>query len=145
MIFDVSSCSNMVKNSPAIRKQVEVPSARIQLREDGILHIHILVKNSFEINNSQELMKARTALAEGKSYPILYTTEHEFLTPSAEVKAFVTSPERTKLVKADAYVFKSFPQRLASRIYTRLYKPLVPTAFFSTEAEAVTWLKKYID
>jgi hypothetical protein len=135
----------MATSSPAIQKQAEVPSARIQLREDGILHIHILVKNSFEMHNSEELMTARTAFVEGKSYPILYTTEHEFLTPSADVKRFVTSPERTELVKADAYVFKSFPQRLAARIYTRLYKPLVPTAFFSTEEDAVTWLKNYVD
>jgi hypothetical protein len=126
-------------------KEVIIPSARIQILSNGLMHVHVLTKNYFEMENSRELLAARKALAEGKPYPILYTSEHEFVTPSQEVKDFVATEERARFVKADAFVMKSFPQRLAARLYLKLNKPVVPTAFFSSEEEAVEWLLQFVD
>lgn len=127
-----------------VTKEIEVPSARIVIRTDGVMHIHIKVSTSFEIENSKEIFEAREKLAEGKPYPILYTSEYRFVTPSKEVKEYVSSIERTKLVLADAFVIGSFSQRLAAKIYLKLNKPSVPTEFFSTEDEAITWLLTFV-
>lgn len=128
-----------------IIKEIEVPSARITIREDGIMHVHIKISTSFEIENSREIIEARVKLAEGKRYPILYTTVYRFVTPSKEVKDYLsTSFQRNKLVIADGFVIGSFSQRLAAKVYLRLNKPSVPTAFFSSEEEAITWLRSFV-
>lgn len=125
-------------------KETEVPSARIMIREDGIMHIHIKTSASFEIENSIEIVEAREQLAGGKKFPILYTSEYRFVTPSKEVKEYIsTSNQRTALVVADAFVIGSFSQRLAAKIYLKLNKPSIPTEFFSTQEDAIEWLLNY--
>lgn len=127
-------------------KEIDVPSARITIREDGIMHIHIKISTSFEIENSKEIVEAREKLANGKRHPILYTTQYRFVTPSKEVKEYVAkSNQRTALVLADAFVIGSFSQRLAAKIYLKLNRPSVPTAFFSSEESAIEWLLNYVD
>lgn len=124
--------------------EIEVPSAKIVIRDDGVMHVHIKISTSFEIENSMEILEAREKLAAGNAYPILYTTEYRFVTPSKEVKDFVAkSRDRTANVLADAFVISSFSQRLAAKIYLKLNRPSVPTNFFSTEKEAIQWLIKY--
>lgn len=126
-------------------KEIEVPSARIMIREDGIMHVHIKISTSFEIENSMEIVEAREKLAEGKALPILYTSQYRFVTPSKEVKEYISSSNQRKaLVVADAFVIGSFSQRLAAKIYLKLNKPSVPTAFFSSEEEAIEWLRGYV-
>lgn len=127
-----------------IIREKEVPSARIMIREDGIMHVHIKISTSFEMENSLEIIAAREVLADGKRFPILYTAEYRFVTPSREVKEFLSSSnERAALVAADAFVIGSFSQRLAAKIYLKLNMPSVPTAFYSTQEEAIKWLLNY--
>lgn len=107
------------------------------------MHIHIRIKNSFTINDSREIVAARTSLAKGVKYPVLYTAEFSFVTPSSEVTEYLTSPERTRLVVADAFVVKSFSQRLAAKAYHLINKPKKPTAIFSSEEKAMEWLESF--
>ena len=125
-------------------KEVEVPSAKIAIREDGVMHVHIKVSSSFEMENSKEIFEARESISEGRKFPILYTSEYRFLTPSKEVKEYISSRPRTGLVLADGFVIGSFSQRLAAKIYLKRNKPEVPTGFFSTEEEAIEWLKGFV-
>ena len=127
-----------------IVSKVDVPSADIRIYSNGIMHIHIKVRNTFELSNSMEIVEARTKLAEGKKYPVLYSTEHSFVTPSKEVNSYVASEERSKLVLADAFIMKSLPQRLAARTYMLFKGPVRPTQFFSNEVDAIEWLKTFL-
>ncbi|MEX1190999.1 MAG: hypothetical protein WED10_06645 [Brumimicrobium sp.] len=121
-----------------------VPAADICICSDGIMRIHIKVKNTFEISDSMQIVEARTKLAKGNKYPVLYTTESSFVTPSKEVSNYVASEGRSELVVADAFVVKSIPQRLAAKTYYLFKKPVRPTAFFSNEKEALKWLNKFL-
>lgn len=134
----------MILKEVEIIDKVDVPSADISIYSNGIMHIHIKVRNTFELSNSIEIVEARTKLAQGKKHPILYTTENSFVTPSKEVNNYVASEERSKLVLADAFVMKSFPQRLAARTYLLFKGPVRPTQFFSNEHDAMEWLKGYL-
>lgn len=134
----------MVVETLDIINKTEVPSANIYIYSNGIMHVHIKVKNTFEIANSIEIFEARTRLAKNKKHPILYTTESTFVTPSKEVNNYVASKERSKLVLADAFIMKSLPQRLAARTYRLLKSPVSPTGFFSNEEDAIDWLKKFL-
>lgn len=150
LVIDFSSKKTYIyrainmKRSYTILTSISIDIADISIGSDGIMRIHIKIKNNFEIEDSIKIVEARTKLAEGKAYPILYTTEHSFITPSNEVKKYVSSPERSKLVTADAFIIKSLPQRLAAKIYYKFMSPIRPTAFFSNEEDAIAWLKQYV-
>lgn len=120
-------------------------AAKISICTNGIMHIHIKVKGVFSIEHSKAIIAARTELAGNRKYPVLYTTEDTFLTPSKEVSQYVASDERSALVIADAFVVNSFPQRLAARTYRLFSKPVRPTAFFSTKEKAIPWLLSFIE
>lgn len=134
----------MILKDLGIISETSVPSADIFIYSNGIMHIHIKVRNILELSDSMEIVEARTKLAQGKKHPVLYTTEHSFVTPSKEVNSYVASEERSKLVLADAFVMKSLPQRLAAKTYMLFKGPVRPTQFFSNESDAMEWLKSFL-
>lgn len=134
----------MVLKELSVVSKIDLPSADINIYSNDIMHIHIKVRNTFELSDSMEIVEARTKLAQGKKYPVLYTTEHSFVTPSKEVNNYVASEERSKLVIADAFVMKSLPQRLAAKTYMLFKGPVRPTRFFSNESDAIEWLKTFL-
>lgn len=125
-------------------KMVDIPAADICIYSNGIMHIHIKVRNTFELSDSMEIVEARTKLAQDNKYPVLYSTEHSFVTPSKEVNNYVASEERSKLVIADAFIMKSLPQRLAAKTYLLFKGPARPTKFFSNESDAIEWLESFL-
>lgn len=133
----------LVKNYKVIRS-CSVSAADIEIYENGIMRIHVKIKNSFSLPNSKEIVEARTQLAQGKKHPVMYTAEYSFVTPSKEVTEYLSTNERTKLVLADAFVVKSFSQRLAAKSYLLMVKPKKPTAIFSSEDKAILWLQKFL-
>ncbi len=127
-----------------MNKIIETPAAKITLRQDGILHVHIKVESNFELKHSMEIVEARTRMVKGNIHPILYTSNH-FVIPSNEVREYVASDSRSALVSADAFVINSLPQRLMASMYKKINKPVRPTRFFSNEQDALPWLKQYVD
>lgn len=122
---------------------IELECATISLRSDGIIHIHTLIHGTVSMEDSKLIVEARTKLAENKPYPMLYTSETPTATTNEELTEYMASEERNRLVLADAFVIRSFTQRLAVKMYFVLKKPKKPTSFFANEADAITWLKNY--
>lgn len=125
-------------------KSISVAAADITIYDSGIMHIHVKIKNAFTLKDSLSIVEARTKLAKGQKHPVMYTAEYSFVTPSKEVNEYLSTPERTKLVLADAFVVKSFSQRLAAKTYLLMRSPKKPTAIFSSEEKAKEWLTKYL-
>ncbi|CAG5076285.1 DUF7793 family protein [Parvicella tangerina] len=122
---------------------VDLRSARIELRPDGVLHIDIKLDQVFEIEDSIAIIEARTKLVNGKRTPIVYTCT-EFVIPSKEVREFVASEKRSELVIADAFVVNSLPQKLVANLFIKINKPVRPTKVFSNFDEACEWAKTFI-
>lgn len=131
-----------MNSSIAIIDSISTSSADIAIREDGIMHVHVKVELNFEIEHSREIVAARTKLAAGRAFPILYTAT-KFVVPSAEVRNYVASEDRSELVTADAFVINSLPQRITARLYRVINKPVRPTRIFECAEEAALWLKSY--
>lgn len=60
--------------------------------------------------------------------------------PSA--KKWMSDPNRNTRSKADAFVLDSLAKRLIINFYIKHNKPKVPTMTFSSEQEALTWLRQ---
>lgn len=123
---------------------IKLSFAEIRLCSDGIIHIHIMVNNSFSIEHSKETVAARESLSKGIKRPVLFTTDSAVLFPGKGVTDYLNAPERVKWVLAEAYVLTTLQQRLEAKLYNKLKSSKVPTKFFSTEKEAREWLSSFI-
>lgn len=124
-------------------KEIEVPSAIIKIRPDGILHIDIRIKGDYDLGNSLEIFDARMKLTGEKSYPHLYTGSL-YLSPEEKVREFAASEKRNRHVIADAFVISSLSQRLVGNFYINFNKPKRPTRLFTDIDKAIEWLKSFI-
>lgn len=131
----------MIKE-PEIIEKIEIAPAIIEIREDGIMHIHVKIDMDFNIQHSIDIVEARTKLANGKSFPMLYTLT-KFVIPSNEVSQYLASEDRSKLVLADAFVINSLPQRLIGNFYMKFKNPVRPTKIFTDKEKAINWLSGY--
>lgn len=122
---------------------ISIEEADITILSDHIMHIHIKLEDEFIIENSMNLVKARTELAAGRKMGILYTATRHVI-PSREVREFVASEGRSELVIADAFVINSLPQRLAIKFFIKFNQPVRPTRFFDNEHSALNWLEKKV-
>lgn len=125
-----------------IRKE-DVGCATVELREDGIMHIHIKETQTFEMEDSEKVFKLREKMAGGRKAPMIYTCT-QFVIPSKEVREFVASEERSGLVLADAFVVNSLPQKLMANIFIKINKPVRPTKVFNNFEAACEWAKTFI-
>jgi hypothetical protein len=125
-------------------RAVSVSAADISIYEKGIMHIHIKIKNSFSLEDAKVIIEARTTISKGKKFPVLYTSEYSFVTPSKEVTEYLSTPERADLIKAEAYVVRSFSQRLAAKTYLLIQGHSTPVSMFSSEGKALSWLERFI-
>lgn len=125
-------------------KYISVSAADIAIYDSGIMHIHVKIKNAFTLKDSLSVVEARTKLAKGQKHPVMYTAEYSFMTPSKEVNEYLSTPERTRLVLAEAFVVKSFSQRLAAKTYLFLRNRKKPAAIFSSEEKAKEWLSAFL-
>lgn len=125
-------------------KVIDIPEAWIKIIDDSILHIHTKVKDEFELPHAQKIAAERVKFCGNKKYPILHTAE-KFVIPSQEVREFVATEERSKLITADAFVVRSLPQRIAANFFMRFNNPVRPTRIFDSKEEAIEWLRQFIE
>lgn len=121
----------------------DVGCAKVEWREDGIVHIHIKETNTFEIEDSKKVLKARERIADGRKAPIIYTCT-QFVIPSKEVREFVASEGRSGLVLADAFVVNSLPQKLMANIFIKINRPVRPAKVFNNFETARDWAQTFI-
>lgn len=122
---------------------VEIECALLELRHDGILHIHIKNEDTFEIDDSRALVEARVELVGERKTPIVYTAT-KFVIPSKEVREFVATESRSTNVLADAFVINSLPQRLMATMFVTINKPVRPTRIFYHFDDALDWARPYV-
>lgn len=128
----------------SIIASISVSSANLHLYSNGVIHIDIQVSHAFTLSDAQEIVETRLRLSKGKKHPLLFTSKFPFVTPSKDVMDYLTTPERTSQILADAFVISSFSQRLSAKTYYFLKKPDKPTRLFSSKEKAMKWLSTFV-
>ena len=88
----------VIEKKYKIDKEVVLDSANLYLLENGVIHIHIKIDYEVDLEIASEIAKAREILSGDVPRLILYTTEDKLLIPSPEVRDFVASEERSRLI-----------------------------------------------
>jgi acyl-CoA synthetase (NDP forming) len=122
---------------------IELRCTKVEIREDGIMHIHIKEAADMELEDALEVVEAMGELGKGKKIPVLIDSG-AFINIDKEVKVFSASKIGNIYTLADAIACNSFAQKLIARFYQNNNNPAVPTKIFTAEKESVDWLKTFI-
>jgi hypothetical protein len=124
-------------------KTVELQTATVSLRNDGIMHIHIKEGNEMELGDAKEVIEAIGKLGNKQKFPVLIDCG-EFATVDKDVRIFSASKEGNIYTSADAVAYHSFAHKLLADFYVNHNKPTVPAKVFKDNDSAIVWLKTFL-
>lgn len=127
----------------SILDQIENELSIIYIREDGIRHTHLKVEYEVCIEHAEAVLALTKKVSKDKAYPSLFTVD-KFLVPNSEVREYMASERRTKHSLADGFVLHSLPQKIMGNFYLKFNSPPIPTQMFSREADAIQWLRQFV-
>jgi hypothetical protein len=93
--------------------------------------------------DAKENFAAVTALVAGKRYPFLCDLKN-CLDVDAEAQEFYASPEFAQNLSAMALLGGGPIGKVMGTVFLAVAERCVPTALFSSEAEAIEWLKTFV-
>jgi hypothetical protein len=115
----------------------------IMIREDGIARVVVAGVPDIDVWHVKYMVEKLEEAGKGKKFPLLLIVGANTM-PTLEARAYIAKPESIPNAIAEAYVIKSFTQKLAGSIYLSFNKPARPTRIFTDETKAVDWLKTFL-
>lgn len=119
--------------------KIQTRITEVYLREDNILQINIKKDEEFVLSDTLEVINAAKEIGGGKKFKNLIIVGHNTLADN-EARKLSTSHEGSLYKLADAFVISSMAQAIVANFYMKINKPVVPTKFFKTEKDALSWL-----
>jgi hypothetical protein len=123
-------------------KTIELKTASVSLRDDGIMHVHIKEGHEMQLTDAIQVIDTIGKLGNHQKYPLLIDCG-EFATVDKEVRIFSASKDANVYTAAEAVAYHSFAHRLLADFYVNHNKPAVPTKVFPDNEDAITWLKTF--
>ncbi len=122
---------------------IELEAASVQLRADGIMHIHINEGREMHLNDAIKVVEAMGTLGNKQKYPVLIDCG-EFATIDKGVRMFSAGKEANIYTSADAIAYHSFAHKLLIDFYVNHDNPSIETKVFDDNESAIVWLKTFI-
>lgn len=117
--------------------------AEVTLREDGIIKVELDPEKEFTVENAREISQAVFQLGGERRFPLMIIAG-EHTTPGMEARQFIADERSNKFIKAEAYVLKTFDQKIVGKFYLHHENPARPTRLFESEEGAVEWLREFL-
>jgi hypothetical protein len=124
-------------------KRVELSSATVGLRSDGIMQFNIRPAADYSVKDIIAANEAAARIGNGKAYPNLIYIEN-FYNADSESRHYLASEESNRYTLADAFVVESVAMKLIGNFYIKVNKPVRPTRIFSSGEEALDWLYTFL-
>jgi hypothetical protein len=121
-----------------------VRSQSISLGDDGIVRTK-MQPGVFEldIGDARDVIQAVGSLCGGVPRPALVDLR-ELRSMSRDCRRYFAGPETARVEAAVALLVISPVARAIGNFFMGLNKPLVPTRLFTSEADAVAWLREFV-
>lgn len=123
-------------------RTIELKATTVQLRDDGIMHIHIKENNEMQLEDAIQVVETMGKLGNKQKFPVLIDCG-EFATIDKDVRIFSASKEANIYTSADAVAYHSFAHKLLADFYVNFNKPSIPTKVFQDNESAIVWLKAF--
>ena len=117
--------------------------AKLWVGEDGICRIIHAPGAEVTLQDAQETMAAYLKLNDGERLPLLIDTK-TMKSISREARHFYAGEEAAKCASAVALILKTPVSRVLGNFYLGLSNPHLPSRLFTSDDEALEWLKGYL-
>jgi hypothetical protein len=125
-------------------EQLEIRGARLWLGEDGIFRFIHVPGSVLALEDAREIMAGYLQLYEGKRRPALIDMRN-LKSFDREARKYFAGEEARQTVRAQAIVVGSPVSRVLGNFYLGLSPPQTPIRLFTSEDEALEWLKGYLE
>ena len=119
---------------------VEVRTHIIWLEDDGIVRVKVKPNIQITLQDAQAVIRAVSGVCGGKRCPALVDMRG-LIALDREARLYFAGEETAKAEAAAALIIESPLSRAIGNFFMGLNKPLIPTRLFTSEAEALAWLK----
>ncbi len=126
-----------------VSEKILTRTSELWVREDGITQVVDLPNFIKTVEDAKETMAATAQLNLGKPVPVLVDIRAG-LGADRETRAYYASKEILATTRALALLVESRLTRLMANLFISINRPAVPTRLFTSEDEAVAWLKTYL-
>ena len=116
--------------------------AKIYLGEDSIVRAAYFPKAEETLTDAKENIAAVAKVSKGQKYPIL-VDYRKVKSVAREARAYYAGKETAKVVNAVAILIGSLVSRVIANFFLGLNKPKFPVKLFTSEADAIEWLKGF--
>ncbi|MDT0642184.1 hypothetical protein RM553_04995 [Zunongwangia sp. F363] len=111
--------------------------------EEGILYFTYLPFEKFDIDVAEKIVSDRLLLQKEVSFPILCDIRQLTL-PTLRARRFLAL-KGSVLAKAVAYWTDSMNKEYMTQFFIAVDRPLIPTAIFVSRADALKYLKAFVE
>jgi hypothetical protein len=133
----------MTLNSKEIIAEGVVVPYYLYLRADGIMYIRISSEKEETVELVKKMVEKMGEMVNYKQVPILARHE-EFALPGKANRDYWATKEACPYSKADAFMISSLAMQLIANFYLKINRPERPTRMFTSEKEAIKWLKTFL-
>jgi hypothetical protein len=112
-------------------------------REDGIMFLRISSEKEESVELAKKMVEKMGEMVNYRQVPLL--ARHDaFALPGKANRDFWAKKESCPYSSADAFVISSTAMQLIANFYLKINKPTRPTKMFTSEAQAIKWLKTFL-
>lgn len=126
------------------REIVNIAKASIWLGEDGIVRIIWVPGAEVTLADAEESMAAYWKINQGKRRPMVVDSSR-MKSLAREARYYYAGEEAAKAACAVGLLVGTPVSRVLGNFYIGLSNPHLPTRLFSSEDEALEWLKGYLE
>lgn len=122
---------------------IEVPKARLRLREDGIVE----VRHDDHVQYTGELAAAHVetcrTLLEGRRAPLLIVVGRGFKLEEAAREFLLRSDPVRDSFTCGAMLLGNRAEALATNLFLKVSRPVCPMKAFAREQDALAWMREH--
>ena len=126
-----------------VENAINTRTGMVWITGDGIIRQNVVPGTDFTLQDAQETVTSMLKLSERKASPILVDlTGLKSITREARhyFGEGITSHE----ARAVALLFSSAVTQVIGNFFLRFNNPNIPIKLFSSESQAITWLKGFL-
>lgn len=120
-------------------RTVETLDAFVNLRADGIVHVHFKAQTVLSLGLQLSLRKIYGELVNDHPTGFIYSAEEGFSISKEARENFRKLPHGNP-IKAYGIVANNLAYRLVGNFFIKFYSPKIPLKLFETVEEAAAWL-----
>ncbi|MDX2361486.1 MAG: hypothetical protein QNK23_11820 [Crocinitomicaceae bacterium] len=129
-----------MKNNLNVIKSVVREQFRVDLRADGLMHVHFFANTTVTIELQSELEQVYETITQVRR-PFIYTGD-EFVSITSEARANAIKMAERIPCFASAIVVQNLAQKIIADYYYRFNKPPNPYKVFRKFDEGISWVKE---